>query len=471
MKKLARENKYVLYYHMETHKRRNNDQTKEDFDIRLTVSGKQPYFMLWSVKALEEFKNLMPNKIDRWDYAKKNFGRMCYDSLDQRPSDNEWKRRRDAIMKTIGLNFASKYIPLMLKKMSKYSGIWKEGEWIDFGKEIKCVTFEIITEILFGQEVKDKIGKIRYKDFNGKVTEKDLQDFFMTLSIDTFKAASSIKSVMFPFLIHNNWLAPNNIVHENWQILWTKLRSFLSTPSQDGHKSVYAQVLEMDKSIDKELLMKDMILFYFAGHDTSSHALSSLLYFSRKSQQVYDKLIQEIKNTLQFEDRSKVANFINISTLDSLDYLSYTIKETLRFDNPAAISLGYKALEDINIWGVPLPKDSKIFISIHGNHYSPTQWRQPEKFIPERFDPESDFYLPPVESNEKSRSPYAYIPFSFGLRNWAGKSLATLEVKVLATYLLSKFDFEVDPELIENEYVRFGSNSQFKMKIKIVKKY
>lgn len=221
IRKLIRENKYVGYYQME------DIMNNPDCDIRLTFSGKQPYFHLTSVSALNDFKSLVPEKIDRWDYAKKNFGRMSIGSLDQRRSDNNWKQRREAIMKTIGINFASKFIPLMLDKIEKVSNAWEVGEWIEFNEEMRTVTFEIITDILFGKGIKQKIGKLRYKDFKGEVVEKDLQEFFLTLTKDTFAATTKIQSILFPFLIHNNLFYPNNIVHENVETLWAKVREFL----------------------------------------------------------------------------------------------------------------------------------------------------------------------------------------------------------------------------------------------------
>ena len=134
-------------------------------------------------------------------------------------------------------------------------------------------------------------------------------------------------------------------------------------------------------------------------------------------------------------------------------------------------TLGYQALDNINIWGVPLSKGSKIFLSIHGNHYNLKQWKDPEKFIPERFDPENEYFNLPGESIKKGRSPYSFIPFSFGLRNCAGKSFASLEAKTICSYMLMKFDYEIDPEQSENEFIRFSGGSQFKTKIKITKIY
>jgi cytochrome P450 len=315
-------------------------------------------------------------------------------------------------MKTIGISSASKYIPLMIEKCRKYSDKWAEGETIDFSEEMKGVTFEIIADILFGENVTEKIGNIKYKKLDGTFVEKDLQEFFMTLTRDTFSAPTKILSIMFPILLKKNWFSPNNVIYENIQNLWKTLRSYFDSLKDD--RSVYSQVLAMDSSIDKELLMRDMILFYFAGHDTSSRAISSLVYFVKKYPVVHKKLVDEIKTSVDLSDPLKVLENVTVSKLDTLEYLSNVIKETFRFDNPASVSLGYKALEPVRICGVPIPKNAKIFLNIHANHYSPVQWQCPEKYIPERFDPESEFYSPP---EEKARSPYAFLPFSFGLRN------------------------------------------------------
>lgn len=237
------------------------------------------------------------------------------------------------------------------------------------------------------------------------------------------------------------------------------------------HESVYSQVLEKEPSIDKELLMRDMIIFYFAGHDTSSHAISSLVYFTKKYSEIYQKVFKEIFTGLGIKDRSDVKSLINSEKLDLMDYLNYVIKETLRYDNPATISLGYKSLEPVRICGVPLPRDAKIFLSIHANHYNPKQWQEPDRFLPERFDPESTYFKCPELGDSEHRSPYAFVPFSFGLRNCAGKSLALLEIKTVAAYMFMKFDYELDPKQTNNEYIRFGGATQFKMKVKITKKY
>mmetsp|Transcript_19066 Transcript_19066/g.21385 ORF Transcript_19066/g.21385 Transcript_19066/m.21385 type:complete len:85 (-) Transcript_19066:59-313(-) len=83
--------------------------------------------------------------------------------------------------------------------------------------------------------------------------------------------------------------------------------------------------------------------------------------------------------------------------------------------------------------------------------------------MPERFDPENEYFS--SQSNISS-----FLPFSHGLRSCAGKSLAMLEMKVLVSYILLKLDkgYELDKKQENNEYIRFGGGTQFKVKIKII---
>ena len=91
------------------------------------------------------------------------------------------------------------------------------------------------------------------------------------------------------------------------------------------------------------------------------------------------------------------------------------VKEGLRIDSPGHESLNHYAYEDVTICGVPIPKDSTIKVDILVSHMSDKEWTNPTEFIPERFDPESEYFRKP-DSEGKSRSPYTWIPFSYGMR-------------------------------------------------------
>lgn len=78
---------------------------------------------------------------------------------------------------------------------------------------------------------------------------------------------------------------------------------------------------------------------------------------------------------------------------------------------------------------IELPKDSQIWIPVHGIHRDPDNYPDPEKFNPERFSDE----------NKNDIKPYTYMPFGEGPRNCIGSRFALLETKVLLYKILSKF--------------------------------
>lgn len=83
----------------------------------------------------------------------------------------------------------------------------------------------------------------------------------------------------------------------------------------------------------------------------------------------------------------------------------------MRFDPAIVLGLCFNSKEDLEICGIPISKGSRVVINCLSPHYNPTQWHTPTEFIPERFDPESEFFLKPNSSKKEARDPKAYIPF------------------------------------------------------------
>lgn len=84
-------------------------------------------------------------------------------------------------------------------------------------------------------------------------------------------------------------------------------------------------------------------------------------------------------------------------------------------------------------------------IALHRIHMNPDQWREPERYIPERFNPESPWYLIPG-SQTKKRHPMSFGPFLGGKRVCLGKTFAENVVKSILPLILSQVAFEIPPE-------------------------
>ena len=69
-----------------------------------------------------------------------------------------------------------------------------------------------------------------------------------------------------------------------------------------------------------------------------------------------------------------------------------------------------------------------------------SQWIEPEKFIPERFDSESTYYKRPDGGR---RSHNAFVPFLGGARVCLGKTFAEVTLKFTLPLYFHYFDFEL----------------------------
>jgi len=77
-------------------------------------------------------------------------------------------------------------------------------------------------------------------------------------------------------------------------------------------------------------------------------------------------------------------------------------------------------------------------------HWNKNEWIEPEKFIPERFDPSSRYYLTP---SGKKRHNMSFAPFLGGKRICLGKTFAEATSKIVGPFLISNFDFQFVDEI------------------------
>jgi cytochrome P450 len=229
---------------------------------------------------------------------------------------------------------------------------------------------------------------------------------------------------------------------------------------------VYNQVVNTGE-FDKQTIYRDAMTIMFGGHETTSKSLCNSLYQVKKNPDVEKKLMKELKETFLENGKYTVKDLKNILSrekLDQLDYLTCFVKEVLRHDPPAARSLGYKSKRMFKVNDLLVPKNQVVLFNLFACHYDQKQWKEPMKFIPERFDASSDYFLTP---EGKTRHPLAFCPFTFGTRTCPGRALGMMELKVLIIYYLLTLDYEIDQKVLDDPDVCYAILSPFSLDIKI----
>lgn len=173
-------------------------------------------------------------------------------------------------------------------------------------------------------------------------------------------------------------------------------------------------------------IREEVDTFMFEGHDTTTSAISFLLYRLAKHPEVQHKVYDEIKAVIG----EGMTGPVTLSMLNELHYLELVIKETLRL-YPSVPFYGRKVLENSEIEGTTFPAGSNLILMPMFMGRDPEYFDDPLEFRPERFE---------KEISAEKVNPYRYIPFSAGPRNCIGQKFAMAELKSVASKVLRHFE-------------------------------
>ncbi|XP_067106821.1 cytochrome P450 4V8 [Osmerus mordax] len=192
------------------------------------------------------------------------------------------------------------------------------------------------------------------------------------------------------------------------------LDMLLKTTDEDGNKLTHQDIQE------------EVDTFMFRGHDTTAAAVNWAIHLLGSNPEVQRKVQQELKEVFGESDRP-----INTEDLKKLRYLECVVKESLRLF-PSVPFFARRICEEFHINGFKVPKGANAIIVPYAVHRDARHFPNPEEFHPERFLPE----------NSVGRHPYAFIPFSAGLRNCIGQRFAMMEEKVILASIFRNFNVE-----------------------------
>lgn len=214
------------------------------------------------------------------------------------------------------------------------------------------------------------------------------------------------------------------------------LRAYLRTviaarrdaPGADALGLLVAARDEHGEALSEDELLDQAVILMFAGHETTTSLLTSLLMSLRDHPRVAEALVEEQRRVVG-DGPLRVEHLRDLVRLDA------ALKEVERLLPP--ISLGQRGVvRDVEIGGYHLPAGTMVIFSPYVTHRLPQVYRDPDRFDPDRF-------LPPRE--EQKATPYALVGFGGGPRLCIGLAFAQLEAKIVASLLLRRCRWQLAP--------------------------
>uniref|UniRef100_A0A2M4ARZ3 Putative cytochrome p450 4d1 n=1 Tax=Anopheles triannulatus TaxID=58253 RepID=A0A2M4ARZ3_9DIPT len=344
---------------------------------------------------------------------------------------NSWFTNRRALTGAFHFKILDSYVPVFEEQANVLVRKLLEsaGQPVDIFPIAKLYTLDVILETSMGVQCQAQIKDSAY-----------------------VRAVSDLSHITF-------WRMYNPLGYSDWTFRWTK------------HYPVYQKSLQINKEFTTSVIRKrraellatasdaavpekgrlsllDILLrsdltgrqftdqevysqvnnFMFAGHDTTSSAITFILYSLAKypavQQRVYEEIIAEIPTGKPIDQQC----------INNLKYLELVIKESLRMFPP--VPYYSRAIDKEVIFnGIRMLKGSSVIIGLYMMHHNPDYFPQPELFLPERFE------------QVEPRNPFSYIPFSAGSRNCIGQKFALNELKTVVAKVLRECKVELpDPD-------------------------
>lgn len=145
-------------------------------------------------------------------------------------------------------------------------------------------------------------------------------------------------------------------------------------------------------------------------------------------------------------------NLLDLVTFDNGSDLKLYINcfnESLRMQPPVFYSSSVAMSETVQCGPLEIRKGDNVSISMYNLCNNPNEWIEPKKFIPERFEPKSKYYLTPSGAK---RNPFSFSPFLGGARICIGKTFVEAISKLVLPSLLHSFKFEFKDGVNPDEF-------------------
>ncbi|PIN18634.1 Cytochrome P450 CYP4/CYP19/CYP26 subfamily [Handroanthus impetiginosus] len=288
---------------------------------------------------------------------------------------------------------------------------WQGKEEVKVFPTIKLYTFELACRLFMSLEDRGQISKLAalFNIFLKGIISVPV-DLPGTRFYNAKKATSTIKNQL------------REIVRQRRAALEQKL----AAPCQDLLSHLLASPDENGKFMSESVIINNILMLLFAGHDTSSVAITMLMKNLAQLPEIYEKVLKEQN---EIASSKEPGDFLQWEDIQKMRYSWNVVSETMRL-SPPVIGAFREALTDIRYADYDIPKGWKLYWSSSSTHRDPNLFEDYTKFDPTRFE-------------GAGPAPFSCVPFGGGPRMCLGKEFARLEILIFLHNVVRRFRWEL----------------------------
>ncbi|XP_062555072.1 probable cytochrome P450 313a4 [Armigeres subalbatus] len=349
-----------------------------------------------------------------------------------------WRGQRKVLSHSFGPGILSSFVPIFNEKsatLTRLMGVHVGKGEHDFHREMAKVALDTIYSTAFGTNFDMQVVPEGDKYL-------DYQEMFAHLVVKRMFSTWCYIERMYRFtkdfkreqeaLAYAKTLTDRVLkARKADDILSRKIE--ISTPAEDmdGRKPMMFldKVLELARDnklqLAKDDIAQHMNTIVFAGNDTTANTMSNVLLMLAMHPDVQERVYQEVMEACPGTDQS-----VSMEDITKLTYTEMVCKETMRLF-PVGPIIARVAEKDIKLSDEhEIPEGCILICGIYVAHRDPKIWGpKASEFNPDHFLPE----------NVSKLHPYAYLPFSGGVRNCIAVKYAWISMKITIVHILRKY--------------------------------
>jgi cytochrome P450 len=330
----------------------------------------------------------------------------------------DWKWQRRAVAPAFRHDKLLALVPtfsmMSLRQVERWRAAPREDP-IDVVEGIAQTTLEVIVNAVLGAAPLDAQGIAR-------ALTAELDSFPWRFILATFHAPPWL-----PYPGRRRAARARDHIYREAARLVAQRRQVPSAQADLLDLLLQARDEETGRVMSDEELVRNLVTFILAGHETTAVALTWTLWLLAKYPHVQDQVAAEVQATIG-------SGAIEAQHVERLTFTRQVLQEAMRLYPPAP-AISRQPLVPLMLGGEQLTPVTQVTITIYPLHRNRRFWKNPDSFDPDRFTAE----------HTKTRLRCAYLPFGAGPRVCIGASFAMIEATVVLAVLIYAFRFKAVP--------------------------
>ncbi len=348
------------------------------------------------------------------------------------------KRNRRLLMPAFHGKALEGYFSTMVALSETYLARWEQQRDLTWFKELKKFTFEVASVLLVGSSPGENVEQLSawFTDLtNGLFSVPirwELLPYGKALrGRDRLLAYIETEITQRRLSLAHQSANQSDNQSDSAQVPNDVLSLLLQTEDEDGNRLSEAEI------------KVQTLLMLFAGHETTTSMLTSLMMALAQNPTVLEKarteqtavIAKTKESSLEGSSHTNQTLPLTLAQIQQMPYLDQVLKEVERKYPP--IGGGFrKVIKAFDFNGYHVPAGWLALYRIEAAHLDERCYTHPDVFDPDRFSP---------DRAEQKRYGYSLVGFGGGPRICIGIAFAKLEMKILAALLLRRYQWQLAP--------------------------